>query len=356
MPAPEPRYDIAFSLTAADVGFVNQLVSALPEYRSFFYPERHQELTGSSALGPMRSAFRSDSKLQVIVHRPPWGKTGYTKLEDDAICDRYLGTENSPLPFLIRMDLTYPKPIWIPDHAVWCDGGKFSIEEIAEQIRAKFQTQPTANISIGRYTTIADQTEVLAVRREVEDEIAKRVAFRKGQEGRERLLKTSDGFDLVLGYMAEFQEQIATYARLFEKVDPDFHVDWSKMGPAPYWFVISSSSRSVRIKWERNGGPSIKEDKLIVEYCKDPATVPGKTQIHGYWHGEGNDPRLVEREYYWAEISYAEAFVWTLRREEIDYELHLAEYPHDPEELAYHILDMLHDQHQPEKKVPRTRR
>lgn len=354
MPTPEPRYDIAFSLTSTDTGFVKRLVAALPDYRCFFYLERDRELTGASALGPMRDAFRSDSKLQVIVHRDPWGRTGYTKLEHDAICDRYYGTEAAPPPFLIRMDLAYPAPSWIPETVVWCHRSKFSIKQIAEQIKAKFQIKPTLHTSLTGHVPADLNSSYRAVRKEVEDEIAKRVEFRKQQERRERLLKTSDGLDLALSYMEEFQEHIAKYAKQFERVDSAFHVEFASMGPPPYWYVISSKNRSVRIKWERNGGPSIRDDKLIVEYCKDPATVPGKAQIVGYWHGQGNDPRLLEREYYWPKISHAEAFIWALRREEIDWELHLAEYSHDPEELAYHIIDRLHEFHQP--KPPREYR
>lgn len=350
MPSSEPQYDIAFSLTSTDRGFVKRLVASLPDFRCFFYLERDRELTGASALGPMREAFRYGSKLQVIVHRPPWGKTGYTKLEHEAICDRYFGTENAPPPFLIRMDLSYPKPDWIPDTVTWCDRSKFSIKKIADQIREKFETRVVPRTGSSTKTEflthLVTTDQVRQVRLDVANAIAKRVAMRSQQARREHLLKTSDGFDLALSYMAEVQEHFAKYAKEFEITDPEFHVEYARMTPAPYWFVISSKTRSVRIKWDRDGGPSIRDDKLIIEYCKDPATVPGKTKHIGYWHGEGNDPRLIEREYYVAEINNAEVFVWTMQREEIDYELHLGEYPHDPEELAYHVIDRLHELHQ----------
>ena len=353
MPTPEPQYDIAFSLTSKDTRFVQSLVKALPRFKCFFYQEKDRELTGSSAFGPMRLAFRYGSKLQVIVHRSPWGKAGYTKLEDEAISDRYFQIENAPPPFLIRMDLDYPKPDWFSDRNVWCNRKLFTIKQIADQIGEKFETRlalPPSPSESYLHSHLIIATQVHSVRTDVENEVAKRVEIRQRNESRDHLLKTSDGFDLLLGYMEEFREHIEKYTKEFEKADPVFHVNHGKMGPAPYWYVMSSASRSVRIKWERNGGPSIRDDKLIVEYCKDPATVPGKTRIVGYWHGQGNDPRLLHRDTYHATINFAEAFVWTQRVESIDWELHLAEYPFDPEELAYRIVDVFHQQHQRESK------
>ncbi|HZQ01349.1 MAG TPA: hypothetical protein VFB13_17520 [Reyranella sp.] len=340
MPTASPQFDVAFSLTAPDSDFVRQLVGALPNHRSFFYQEQDRALTGASAaMGPMRRAFRSDTKLNVIVHRPPWGKAGYTKLEQDAIIDHYL-TENALLPFLIRMDLSYPVPEWYPQHLVWCDRSKFSVEEIAAQIVDKLNrpTTPTVfNRSFDGLTHLITD--------DMRADIYKRVEAGKRRAIRKRLLETSDGFDLARAYMDELEEQIGLYAKRFQEIDSGFDVELARMGPAPFWFVISSSKRSVRIKWERDGGPSVKADRLIVDFCKDPASVPGKKQILGYWHGQGNDPRLASRKTYHAEITVSGAFGWMMRKEDIDYELYLREMFFDPEELAYQIVDEFHRQH-----------
>jgi hypothetical protein len=340
MPTAVPQFDVAFSLTAPDSDFVRKLVEALPNHRSFFYLEQDRALTGASAaMGPMRRAFRSDTKLNVIVHRRPWGETGYTKLEQDAIIDHYM-TKDALLPFLIRMDLSYPVPEWYPQHVVWCDPSKFSIGQIADQIVDKLNrpTMPTVfNRSLDGLTHLITE--------DMRSEFYKRVEAGKRRAIRKRLLETSDGFDLARAYMDELEEQIGLYAKRFQDIDPSFELEWGRMGPAPFWFVISSSKRSVRIKWERDGGPSVKMDRLVVDFCKDPASVPGKKHIVGYWHGEGSDPRLASSETYHAEITSAGAFGWMMRKEDIDYELYLREIFFDPEELAYHIVDEFHRQH-----------
>ena len=60
---------------------------------------------------------------------------------------------------------------------------------------------------------------------------------------------------------------------------------------------------------------------------------------------QGNDPRLVSRKTYHAEITVSGAFGWMMRKEDIDYELYLREMFFDPEELAYQIVDEFHHQH-----------
>jgi hypothetical protein len=315
-----PRlYDVAFSLTSPDADFVSELVEAIRPAKSFFYLNEASTLTGASAVGPMRRAFRSDSKLNVIVHRPPWGQKGYTKLEQDAILGRYLEQDALP-PFLIRMDMAYPLPEWYPEHVVWCKRDAFTVAEIAEQITAKLIPVPRgASPDSEHPAQWMGRTTILNLRIDA-GEIARHVTARKAHLRQQELLKTSPGFDLAKAYMTDFVEQVDQYVKELRRLDPDVEYEYARCGPPPRWFVISSKSQAVLIKWERDGSPSVRDDRLVIEFYKDPISVPGGKQIAFYWHGQGREPRRVKTITYSPEITLAEQFVWNARGELFDYD------------------------------------
>src|SRR5690349_2938347 len=81
----EILYDVAISLLSVDRLFVEELYELLKQTHSvFFYVPEDKRLVGSSAVQSMRAPFRSQSRLNVIVYRKPWGEAGFTKFERDA--------------------------------------------------------------------------------------------------------------------------------------------------------------------------------------------------------------------------------------------------------------------------------
>ena len=320
MTTPEDLYDVAFSLTSPDGDFVNALVKALPDKRCFFYVEQDRSLIGASAaLGPMRRAFRKNSRLNVIVHRPPWGEIGYTKFEQDAIIDAYFNTKDSLLPFLIRMDLNYAPPVWYPEHATWCDPTLYEIEQIAAQITDKLEARPRV---FNRTTPSSDGlAHMIDVRTMLGETMLKRMEIGKRKHERDRLLKTSDGYDLALAYMNSLIEEFDAEIPFLMGFDSTMDVKWTKTGPPPTWFVMSSPTLGVAIKWDRDGGPSVRDDRLVVEFYKDPITVPGQMEIPFYWHKEGHrGPRIARKLIYKADFNLAGSFVWKSGEDVLDFD------------------------------------
>src|SRR4051794_39241639 len=86
-----PEYDIAISFLHRDESLALQLFNRLAEtFHVFVYSKRQESLAGTDGLETFRRTFRSDSRLVVVLYRDGWGKTPWTRVEEQAIQDRFL--------------------------------------------------------------------------------------------------------------------------------------------------------------------------------------------------------------------------------------------------------------------------
>src|SRR5437899_11207412 len=87
----EYEYDVAISFLSQDVDLARELADGLsPQLRVFVYIDRQREIAGTDGLTTFRAIFRSATRLVVVLFRNGWGESNWTRVEEEAISDRFL--------------------------------------------------------------------------------------------------------------------------------------------------------------------------------------------------------------------------------------------------------------------------
>jgi hypothetical protein len=139
MPEEKPKYDVAISFLAEDVSIAqaihDKLVGGL---EVFFFPRNQEELAGTDGLESMRAPFLRESRLNVVVYRPKWGKTRWTAVEEQAIIDSCLNNSFRSI-FLFVVEKTTILPKWLPENYVYFSSKNYSLDEAIGAIKARVQ-------------------------------------------------------------------------------------------------------------------------------------------------------------------------------------------------------------------------
>ena len=139
MSAESPKYDVAISFLYQDLNLARALFDRLRKgLEVFFFPRNQEELAGTDGLESMREPFRNESRLNVVLYRPRWGKTQWTAVEEAAIKDSCLNTGFKSL-FFFSIEPTADLPKWLPETHVRFNSADFSLEQAAGAIKARAQ-------------------------------------------------------------------------------------------------------------------------------------------------------------------------------------------------------------------------
>ena len=159
---PDFKYDVAFSLLAEDEATVASLNDLLKDrLKTFFYPERQREVTGTDGEDTFARVFQAESRAVVIVYRSKWGSTRWTRIEQTAIRNRGM-EETYGFALLIPMDRPVVPPRWFPKQNIWFDLDRLGISGAAAVIEQRVRELGGSH----RPETIEDAAE--RVRREIQ--------------------------------------------------------------------------------------------------------------------------------------------------------------------------------------------
>jgi hypothetical protein len=113
------KYDVAVSFAWTDEAAALNLKNALEPPLSVFVSSKAQEkLAGRDGNEAFRTVFREQAQLVVILYRPPWGETPWTRVEKMAIEEMTHEKGWERLMF-VRLDKS-PVPKWVPKpHLYW---------------------------------------------------------------------------------------------------------------------------------------------------------------------------------------------------------------------------------------------
>jgi hypothetical protein len=132
----DKTFDIAISFLHEDLGTATLLRDALAEsFEVFIYTKKQEELAGTDGLESFRSVFRQRSRLVVVLLRERWGTTPWTRVEMEAITDRFLA-EGPGFLFVVMMEQCTP-PKWIPDKLIRFSLADFGMEQAVGAIKAR---------------------------------------------------------------------------------------------------------------------------------------------------------------------------------------------------------------------------
>jgi hypothetical protein len=129
-------FDVAISFVNQDLGTATAIADGLLDgLRVFLYTKRQEDLAGTDGLESFRAVFRHDARLVVILLRKEWGHTNWTRIESQAITDRFLH-EGAEFLFVVMMD-DAPPPPWIPDKLIRFSLADFGVQQAVGAIKAR---------------------------------------------------------------------------------------------------------------------------------------------------------------------------------------------------------------------------
>lgn len=139
MSSESTKYDVAISFLYEDLNLAKALYDELSKgLEVFFFPRNQEELAGTDGLESMREPFRNESRLNVVLYRPRWGKTQWTAVEETAIKESCLNTSFKSL-FFFSIERTADLPKWLPETHVRFSYADFSLEQAVGAIKARAQ-------------------------------------------------------------------------------------------------------------------------------------------------------------------------------------------------------------------------
>lgn len=132
-----PPYDVAISFAAADEPLARQLSEALqPPHSVFIYSKAQEQLSGRDGVEAFRTVFKERAKLVVILFRPPWGETPWTRVEKTAIEEFALDAGWEHLMF-VRVSADAPVPKWVPKPHLYLDFNRYTLADLVGAIKTR---------------------------------------------------------------------------------------------------------------------------------------------------------------------------------------------------------------------------
>ena len=133
------EYDVAISFLSRDEGLARELGDLLSSsLRVFLYTHRQPEIAGTDGLVTFRSTFRELSRLVVVLYRDGWGDTQWTRVEAEAITDRFLKEGPAFLLFVMIESKGSPPP-WVPEKQIRFNLEEFGLEQAVGAIKLRVQ-------------------------------------------------------------------------------------------------------------------------------------------------------------------------------------------------------------------------
>jgi hypothetical protein len=154
----EFEYDVAFSFNALDEGVATQLNDLLsPRLKTFIYSERQREIAGTDGQESFSKVYGKTSRLVVVLFRPEWGETPWTRIERDAIKNRSLNDGWDFTTFVPTVERPQMPP-WLPQTRLYVGLQRWGMEAAAAAIEAR----ATERGSSPREETVAERADRFA--------------------------------------------------------------------------------------------------------------------------------------------------------------------------------------------------
>jgi len=131
------EYDVAISFLAQDEPLANEIQTRLqPPLRVFLYSKAQERVAGTDGAESFREVFRQRSRIALVLYRPGWGETRFTRVEAAAIKDYILEAGWERLMF-VRLTREGETPKWVPESYIYLDLERFTIDDLVGAVKAK---------------------------------------------------------------------------------------------------------------------------------------------------------------------------------------------------------------------------
>ncbi|MDO8794360.1 MAG: hypothetical protein Q7J25_07055 [Vicinamibacterales bacterium] len=278
------EYDVAISFLSSDEGLARELRDVLsPSLRVFLYTHRQQEIAGTDGLVTFRSTFRDISRLVVVLYREGWGDTQWTRVEQEAITDRFLKEGHAFLLFVMIRSQESPPP-WVPEKQIRFNLDEFGLEQVVGAIKLRVQ-------ELGGSTnreTLADRARRADERQQFQIQTQ---ALKQDPRGVQEV--HSEGCNLVTIIQALAEEA----ARAAPGLGLEFGVQESAVG-------IRSPRASVFVQLVVPYSNTLRGSFLSVRQMMGGIILPGENKRYL------EEPRILNEQRYEPERSQALGWCW----------------------------------------------
>ena len=277
-------FDVAISFLFQDLGVATELYQRLIEsLRVFIYTKEQKELAGTDGTESFRAIFRSRSRLVVILYRDGWGSTPFTRVEYEAITDRFL-KDGADFLFFVMLDEKSTPPKWLPDKLIRFNWKDFGMEEAVGAIKARALDRG----SVIQRATIAD----LAIRAEQKATFARE---------RENVLRGDSGARAAIDLFNDLCDRIDARGREIASAAPGLNI---QVGTSAGWFVARTESVGVHGSYRNRHANALTEARLTVGEYNGFVIMPGEA-IRYF-----TDPKALNTTTFFPDYSQALGWCW----------------------------------------------
>ena len=164
------KYDVAVSFAWNDEAAALSLKKALEPPLSVFVSSKAQEkLAGRDGNEAFRTVFRERAQLVVILYRPPWGETPWTRVEKMAI-EELTHEKGWERLMFVRLDKS-PVPKWVPKPHLYLDYTVYTLTDLVGAIKTRLVE---LDVEI-RAVSPADRAAAMAQQRAFDEETLRRL-------------------------------------------------------------------------------------------------------------------------------------------------------------------------------------
>ncbi|MBN1186890.1 MAG: hypothetical protein JXB49_31730 [Bacteroidales bacterium] len=171
------EFEVAFSFLDQDLLIAHEINDLVVDrFSTFIYSEREKELVGPEGDVKFSNVFAKEARIVVVLYRDGWGKSVWTRIEENSIKNR--GRDNGySFLLLVMLDSDSKKPEWLEYTYIWDNYNKSGSKGVANVIEYKVN-EKGGNV---RPETYKDKSERLKRKREAE---ANRESYLKSHDSK----------------------------------------------------------------------------------------------------------------------------------------------------------------------------
>lgn len=257
------KYDVAFSFVAQDETLAASLADLLQDrLKVFIYSQQQKELAGNDGEIVFGRVFGEEARLVVVLYRPGWGETPWTRIEETAIRNRAYSEGYEFVTFIPLEPPAVPK--WLPKTKIWLGLERWGLQSAASVIEARVQ-------ELGGDLKDVESAHERAAR------FARRVAFEKNREiflGSHEGVEAADSeFALLCGELRAIANKI-TQSGGPVSFDVKNSVSFN-IKQVPQDIILVGSKVSLSVSWQRQYANSLNGAVLKVTFWDRHPPLPG---------------------------------------------------------------------------------
>lgn len=247
------KYDVAFSLLSQDERLASEINDLLCDrYQTFLYSEKQKEIAGTDGELKFKTVFAEDARFVVVLYRDGWGKTPWTRMEEEAIRVRAYEAGYDFVKF-IPLDEKQTTPNYLPKTQLWIDALRFGAKGAAAVIEARLA-------ELGAATKIESPIDQAARLKRALDFEQKSKEFLNSHEG---VNQSNQSFEAI-GSALEAKAVEITKTEIKFRVKKQLGI-----------IVVLGLKKSLRIRWTYNYANSLEGAHLDMEIWNGHPPFPG---------------------------------------------------------------------------------